>query len=212
MVRVPMLKGERTDRIEALSDGVFAIVLTLLVLQFTVPDVPANRAGTELAGALADQLALLFSYLLSFFVVGIYWIVHHNLFRQIDRHDRLLLYLNLVFLLAVSFLPFPTELLGVYSTRLTWTLYALNVSLVGLVLTTLWWYADRRGFTIDAIDERTGALITLRGLIPPAVFLLSIGVAAVNLSVAFYVPFLILPLQAFWVRRYQSSEPRPEAE
>lgn len=205
MVQVRMLEGERTDRVEALSDGVFAIVLTLLVLQFSIPDVPANHAGAELPSALADQQALLFSYLLSFFVVGIYWIVHHNLFQQIERHDRLLLYLNLVFLLAVSFLPFPTELLGVYSTRLTWTLYALNISLVGLVLTTLWWYADRRGFTGDAIDERTASLVTLRGLIPPAVFLLSIGVAAVNLSVAFYVPLVILPLQVLWFRRYHTE-------
>ncbi|MDJ1432589.1 TMEM175 family protein [Halostagnicola sp. A-GB9-2] len=206
MVRVHMLEGETTDRMEALSDGVFAIVLTLLVLQFEVPDVPADRAAADLPGALADQQALLLSYLLSFFVVGIYWIVHHNLFQQIVRHDRLLLYLNLAFLLVVSFLPFPTELLGVYGTHLTWTLYAINIALVGIILTILWWYADRRAFTSDAIDDRTGFLITLRGLIAPAVFLLSIGVAAVNLSAAFFVPLLIFPLQVLWTKRYQDPE------
>lgn len=201
MVRV--LEGDRTDRLEALSDGVFAIVLTLLVLQFRVPTIPADRVGSELPGALAAQQTVFFSYLLSFFVVGIYWIIHHNLFREIVRHDRLLLYANLIFLLAISFLPFPTELLGVYSTRLTWTLYALNLAMVGFSLTALWWYAARRDFTSDAIDERTAFLITVRGLITPAVFVFSIGVAAVNLSVAFYTPFLIVPLQILWVRRYQ---------
>lgn len=203
MVQVRMLEGDRTDRVEALSDGVFAIVLTLLVLQFRVPNIPADRVGSELPGALAAQRTVFFSYLLSFFVVGIYWIIHHNLFQEIVRHDRLLLYANLVFLLAISFLPFPTELLGVYSTRLTWTLYALNLAMVGFALTALWWYAARRDFTSDAIDERTAFLITVRGLITPAVFVFSIGVAAVNLSVAFYTPFLIVPLQILWVRRYQ---------
>ncbi|SFS47071.1 TMEM175 family protein [Halostagnicola kamekurae] len=203
MVQVRMLEGDRTDRLEALSDGVFAIVLTLLVLQFRVPNIPADRVGAELPGALEAQQTVFFSYLLSFFVVGIYWIIHHNLFQEIVRHDRLLLYANLLFLLAISFLPFPTELLGVYSTRLTWTLYALNLAMVGFALTALWWYADRRGFTSDAIDERTAFLVTVRGLITPAVFVCSIGVAAVNLSVAFYTPFLIVPLQILWVRRYQ---------
>ena len=84
------LGGEGTDRMEALSDGLFAIVLTLLVLQFDVPDVPAE----ELPAALADQQTLLVSYLLSFLVVGLYWIVHHNVFRSIVGHDRFLLWLN----------------------------------------------------------------------------------------------------------------------
>lgn len=197
-----LLEGETTDRIEALSDGVFAIVLTLLVLQFEVPE----TAAADLPAALADQRSLLFSYLVSFAVVGIYWIVHHNLFGHLVRHDRALLYLNLLFLLLVSFLPYPTELLGVYGTAFTWTLYALNLTLVGLSLTAIWWYAFRRGFADETIDRRLGRALVLRGLIAPAVFVLSIGVAAAALPLAFLTPILIAPLQALWARRYANPD------
>ncbi|RQG96558.1 TMEM175 family protein [Natrarchaeobius chitinivorans] len=199
MVRT--LGGEGTDRMEALSDGLFAIVLTLLVLQFDVPDVPA----AALPGAIADQETLLVSYLLSFVVVGIYWIVHHNLFRYIESHDRVLLWLNLLFLLSISFLPYPTEVLGLYGTPFAWTLYAVNFVLVGVLLTAVWSYAARAGFTDDRIDDRTARMVTIRGLITPTVFALSIPVAAVAVSVAYFVPLLIAPLQMLWVRYYRRA-------
>ncbi|RQH02006.1 TMEM175 family protein [Natrarchaeobius oligotrophus] len=197
MVRT--LGGEGTDRMEGLSDGLFAIVLTLLVLQFDVPDVSA----AELPAAIADQETLLISYLLSFLVVGLYWIIHHNLFQYVAHHDRILLWLNLLFLLSISFLPYPTELMGVYGTQFAWTLYATNFVLVGVMLSAVWAYAARAGFTDDRIDDQTARLITIRGLISPAVFALSIGVAAVLLPVAYFVPLLIVPLQMLWVRYYQ---------
>ncbi|MEY7851263.1 TMEM175 family protein [Natrarchaeobius sp. A-rgal3] len=195
------LGGEGTDRMEALSDGLFAIVLTLLVLQFDVPDV----ATQELPGAVADQETLLISYLLSFLVVGLYWIIHHNLFQYIVDHDRVLLWLNLLFLLSVSFLPYPTELLGLYGTQFAWTLYAGNFVLVGLMLTATWSYAARAGYIDDSIDPRTERLVAIRGLISPAVFVLSIAVATVYLPVAFFVPVLIAPLQRLWVRYYHRA-------
>ncbi|NGM68131.1 DUF1211 domain-containing protein [Natronolimnobius sp. AArcel1] len=194
-----MLGGDGTDRMEGLSDGVFAIVLTLLILQFNVPDV----SGAELPAALADQETLLISYLLSFLVVGLYWVVHHNLFQHIVGHDRVLLWLNLLFLLSISFLPYPTEILGVYGTQFAWSLYATNLALVGIILSTIWTYAARTGMTSDAIDDQVAMLITIRGLLAPLVFLISIGVATVTVTVAFFVPLLIIPLQALWVRYYR---------
>ncbi|MFP8951798.1 TMEM175 family protein [Natrialbaceae archaeon A-arb3/5] len=198
---VRLLGGEGTDRMEGLSDGLFAIVLTLLVLQFDVPDV----SPSELPAAVADQETLLISYLLSFLIVGLYWVIHHNLFRYIVSHDRALLWLNLLFLLSISFLPYPTELLGLYGTQFAWTLYAINFVLVGVTLTAVWAYAARAGFTDDRIDARSARLITVRGLISPAVFVLSIGVAAVSLQLAFFVPALIAPLQMLWVRYYTTD-------
>lgn len=193
------LGGEGTDRMEGLSDGLFAIVLTLLVLQFEVPDVPAD----ELPAAVADQEALLVSYLLSFLVVGLYWIVHHNLFDHIVEHDRVLLWLNLLFLLSISFLPYPTEIVGLYGTQFAWTLYATNFVLVGLLVTACWTYAARAGYTAAGIDDRMARMITIRGLITPVVFAFSIAVAAVSLTAAFFVPILIAPLQMLWVRYYR---------
>lgn len=198
---VRMIGGEGTERIEALTDGVLAIVLTLLVLQFEVPDAPASA----LPGAVADQETLLVSYLLSFAIVGLYWTIHQTLFRNIVDHDRLLLWLNLLFLLTISFLPYPTELVGTYGTRFAWTVYAVNLALVGVTLTAVWAYAAHAGFTVDWIDDRIARLITIRGLISPAAFALSIAVAAANLTLAYVVPVIILPLQAVWVRYYRRA-------
>ncbi|MFC6835881.1 TMEM175 family protein [Halomarina ordinaria] len=197
-MRVRTVEGEGVDRVNAISDGVFAIVLTLLVLQFEVPDVPA----ADLWPALRAMRPLVVSYLLTFSVVGLYWVVHHNLFDRVVRHDRVLLYLNLLFLLTVSFLPFPTELVGVYGTRLAWTLYAVNFAVIGLLMTCIWAYAARRAFLAAEVGERTARLVTLRSLISPAVFLVSIAVSLVNLDAAYLTPLLIVPLQALWVRRY----------
>ncbi|GAA0224631.1 TMEM175 family protein [Haladaptatus pallidirubidus] len=204
MVRV--VEGEGTDRIEAISDGVFAIVLTLLVLQFEVPTVPPAQADSQLPSQLLEFQSLLFSYLLSFFAVGLYWVIHQNIFQQIEHHDRILLYLNLLFLLTISFLPFPTELVGTYSTRLTWGLYATNFALVGVTMTATWWYAARRGFTTEEISTHDAWLISLRGLTAPAVFLFSMLVSVVSLNLAYWTPLLIVPLQVWWVRRYRSLQ------
>lgn len=201
-----VLQGEGTNRIEAISDGVFAIVLTLLVLQFDVPTIPSARVGTELLPRLLELRPLLFSYLLSFLTVGLYWVVHQNLFQHIEEHDRLLLYLNLLFLLTVSFLPFPTELLGTYGTRLTWGLYAANVTFVGVSLTLTWWYAIRRGLTNETLNDRQANLIVLRGLTIPGVFVLSIAVSFFDLTLAYWTPLLIIPAQVVWMRMYHSLD------
>ncbi|WP_435155645.1 TMEM175 family protein [Haladaptatus sp. DFWS20] len=203
---VRVLEGKGTDRLEAISDGVFAIVLTLLVLQFEVPTVPPAQADSQLPLRLLEFQSLMFSYLLSFFTVGLYWVIHQNIFQQIEHHDRILLYLNLLFLLTISFLPFPTELIGTYSTRLTWGLYATNFALVGLTMTATWWYAARRDFTLEAISTRHARLISLRGLIAPAVFLFSIAVSLVSLELAYWTILLIAPFQAWWVRAYGSLQ------
>lgn len=200
--------GRDTDRMDALSDGLFAIVLTLLILQFEIPSV----APDELPAAVTEQDTLLFSYLLSFVVVGLYWIGHHNLFRHIARHDRVLLWLNLLFLLTVSFLPYPTEMLGLYGTQFAWTLYAVNIALVGITLIGLWVYATRAGYLEEDIDNRTARLITGRGLITPVVFLVSIAIATVSLELAFSTPLLIAPLQLLWVRRYRKKPRTMEHE
>ncbi len=192
--------GEGTERIGGLSDGLFAIVLTLLVLQFQVPPIPPSQLEAELWPALVRQWPLLFSYVLSFLVVGLYWVVHHHLFKLIVRYDRTILYLNLLFLLVLSFLPFPTELIGVHVIRLTWTIYAINFAAVGLLMTALWWYALSHKLVSDRLDDRTGRLIIGRGLIPPLVFLGSIGVGLFSLTAAYWTPLLIVPLQLGWAR------------
>ena len=98
------------SRLEAFSDGVFAIVITLLILDIRFPEVPYERFAENLAALLPRILA----YVMSFIIIGLYWVIHHNSMHAMKKTDRGFLWLNILLLLCVSFIPFPTSLLGRY--------------------------------------------------------------------------------------------------
>jgi uncharacterized membrane protein len=161
------------DRVVAFSDGVFAIAITLLVLSIDVPDVPQRKLGD----ALEDLLPYVFTYFLSFLVVGLYWLAHHRMFRALERVDRNLLWLNLALLSLVAFLPVPTELLGRYGdTTLATVVYSGTLALAGGTMVLLWRYTNTRGLS----PKNSPELVTLgawRSAIPPIVFAVSIPIA-----------------------------------
>lgn len=104
-----------TGRVEAFSDGVFAIAITLLVLEVHVPDFAQLRNSNppvSLWDFLKEQWPVYVAYLTSFLIIGIIWVNHHIIFKYIKRTDRWLLNLNLLLLLTVSFIPYPTDMLG----------------------------------------------------------------------------------------------------
>ena len=106
----PAAESAATSRLEAFSDGVFAIAITLLVLELHVPE----TGDRSLARALAHEWPQFAAYLTSFLIIGIMWVNHHSMFREITRVDRPLLFLNLLLLLWTALLPFPTELIARY--------------------------------------------------------------------------------------------------
>lgn len=111
-------------RLEAFSDGVFAIVITLLILEIRLPEVDY----AHLPQALREVLPRIMAYVMSFFIIGLYWVSHHNSMHPLKKVDRVFLWLNMVLLLFVSFLPFPTALLGRYPFK------ALPIVLYGICL------------------------------------------------------------------------------
>src|ERR1041385_9184169 len=102
--------SSETARLEAFSDGVYAIAITLLVLDLKVPMVQDGK----LASALLHQWPMYFAFLISFAFIGIMWVNHHRLFNHIRRCDNRLLFLNLLLLLGVTVVPFPTALLAAH--------------------------------------------------------------------------------------------------
>ena len=99
-----------TSRVEAFSDGVFAVAITLLVLQFTVPEVESGK----LLGKVLGQWPQLVTYVASFLTVGVVWVNHHTIFRNLRAVDRTIQFINLALLLTVVLVPYPTALLGRY--------------------------------------------------------------------------------------------------
>ena len=118
------------NRLEAFSDGVFAIVITLLILDVKLPVVAYN----DLYESLVQLLPNIGIYVLSFLLIGMYWVFHHQSLRLISEVNSVLLWLNIFFLLFLSFLPFPTSLMGRYPSRtIPIVVYGVNLLLVNLI-------------------------------------------------------------------------------
>jgi uncharacterized membrane protein len=176
--------GPALTRVTAFSDGVFAIAITLLVLNL---DVPRLAAGDEhlLGDELLDQWQKYLAYALSFAIIARFWRVHHRLFSAVTRLDERAMSLNLLHLAAIVLIPFATEVLGEYSDQpaavVTYALVLTGATLAGWVLA---WHALRAGLIVehDLPDERVRADAV--GLLRPALFALSIPVAFLSTSVA----------------------------
>jgi uncharacterized membrane protein len=200
--------GSGTERVAAFSDGVFAIAVTLLVLDLKLRDLPPHASNAELAQALIDTAPQIFTYVLSFLVVGLYWITHHRLFAFIKRYDSRLLWLNVLALLCVAFLPFPSSVMGEYGNRpVAVMLFAATLAATGLAQTLIWWYASHGWRLVDRdLEPELIRYVMLRGLIAVAVFLLSIPVALIDTTLAQLSWLLIIPGLAVLTRRYSRAD------
>ncbi|BBL80188.1 DUF1211 domain-containing membrane protein [Rubrobacter xylanophilus] len=180
--------GIGLERIVFFSDAVFAIAITLLVLDIRLPEMPEGLVAQRLPQELASLWPKYLSYVLSFLVITMYWMGHHGIFSHIRGYDRTLIWLNALFLMCIAFLPFPTSLLGEYGDhRLAVVIYAGSLAVARLLLTTVWWYAtaDRRLVAGD-LSGATIRAHRVRGLAMPAVFLLSIAISFFSVSAAMY--------------------------
>jgi TMEM175 potassium channel family protein len=134
--------SQTSSRAEAFSDGVLAIAITLLVLEIRVPDVPRDSTLARELFHLWPKYAV---FAISFVTIGIMWINHHAMFDRVSAVDRRLLSLNLLLLLSISFVPFPTAVLGDYvrdadAGHAAAALYGANMLLVGIGFLALWRY------------------------------------------------------------------------
>ena len=164
------------ERLVVFSDGVFAIAITLLALELRVP-AQAAREGAPLWPLLVAEWPKIFSLVVSFGGIGLDRNAHRRTFAWIDKADGGLVFLSLVLLMLVSFLPFPTAVLGDYGEDPTAVIfYASSVAAVGCVQTLIWLYAVRRRLVRDDITAETVRIATIRKA-TPLVFLPSIGLA-----------------------------------
>ena len=147
-----------TRRLEAFSDGVFAIAITLLILEIKVPHIDA-AAGESLLSALAAQRVSYGAYFDSFLMIGIYWINHHYIFRFYTGTNHVFNLLNLIFLMSIAFLPYPTAVFSEYieipgQERAAVMFYAFGRLLPALSFCLMWLYASRNYRLIDRrLDE-----------------------------------------------------------
>ena len=196
------------DRILFFSDAVFAIAVTLLIVDLRVPDVPHLQSGRELRHAIPQMVGFAFS----FAVVGLFWLAHHGLFRYIKGVDRPLVLLNLLFLGTIAFVPYPAALLSAAGDQVAATVfYAASLAAVGLAEAAVWLYAIRiRELALPEVSPAVRRFVLLRILRTPVVFLLSIPVALVWPNLAKWL-WLLIFVGGFVLRRFEPAEDEPAA-
>lgn len=178
------------DRVLFFSDAIFAIAITLLVLDIKVP------VGGVSAVTLHRELPSMVSFAISFVVIGVFWIGHHSLSRYIAAFDRPLIGINLLVLGIIAFLPYPTRLLSAgpnSPTTAAVVFYAAWIAAAGLAESAIWVYASQvRGLLVPGTSPGLRRYLTLRLLISPVVFLLSIPLAFYSPSNTPYFWLLIV--------------------
>jgi uncharacterized membrane protein len=207
-------ESEETNRLLALSDGVIAIVITLLVLDISVPTVPPGSSTTELLELVLAQWPEFLGFVLSFLVIGFYWILHRRAFVYIETHERGVVYLNLVFLILVAFVPYATSMFTTYPGQFGVSFLSAALAITGLALAGLWIYASRRDLMEEGLTSRSVQIQAARFLATPAVFLLAVVVALVDARLAILTWLLLIPingaLQSRLVENAEQSSPKPE--
>ena len=187
-----MTESRDVERLTAFTDGVIAIAITLLVLDIHLPR-PAG--GLDDAALLADLLAIwpnYFGYALSFLVIGNFWVGHTRRLRALKSVDAALLWLNILFLLAIGFMPFVTSVLSENDGRVATILYAATMIVASLLLTLIWRHAVSRQHVVLPSPERR--VEALRSATVPGVFALSIVVAWYAPAYARQTWLLLIPL------------------
>jgi uncharacterized membrane protein len=163
------------DRFVNFSDAVFAIAITLLVLDVRLPDIDSTALQPPLPAQLPGLMPNLFAFMLSFVVIGGYWVAHHRLFKFVDRADTRMVWLNLLVLFCVVLLPLPTQIVADYGdTTLGVEIYAGAMVITGLSIIALSAYAHGAQLTSSDADFK---LSMIKSSITPAVFAASMVVA-----------------------------------
>ena len=173
------------ERLFAFSDGVFAITITLLVLEIKVPEISKELVSAELWTHLVHLLPHIVSHIISFFVLGIFWVAHHNMFAHIKKHDHFLLWLNLLFLLCVASIPFPTGLLGTYpNERISIMVYSGVLAVTGIFLDIIWWYVTTYGLVDGETDPEFVRFVHKHIWKAPIMYILAFLISFLSLNLA----------------------------
>jgi uncharacterized membrane protein len=198
-------EGAETDRLPALSDGVIAIVITLLVLDITVPELPPNSATDVVIRSIVAEWPQFVGYVLSFWVIGIYWILHRRTFTYIERHERGIVLLNLLFLLLVAFIPYATAVFVAYPGQLGVVFLSVALALAGFSLAVLWIHASRNDLVQTGLASRAVRIQAARFLASPLVLLLAAVVALVDARLAVFTWLLLIPVNGVLQSRLVES-------
>ena len=195
------------DRIITLVDAVLAIVMTLLVLEIAVPQLSQSEVATELPKRLFELWSDIWSYAISFIILGFFWIGHDDQFHYIKRANKTLLWITIFYLLFIGLIPFSTALIGEYGDQqISVIIYGINIIIVLVWGFLQWKYATKELRLVEGdLDPKFIAIMSRRMIVGLILYLIAITVSLLNTQVSLVLFVLIpiyflIPLQYFRFR------------
>jgi uncharacterized membrane protein len=198
-------EGLEFERVAFFSDAVFAIAMTLLVVGIGIP----KGKSSEIADKLSDKDNEIFGFLLSFLVIGLYWLAHHRFFAKLSSVDGRFMRLNLVYLAGIAFMPFPTALVGLYGSdaAVVIVLYAITLAVVSALEAAMFWHAQRARLLRRPLDDEALRNYLIASAAPALIFLVSIPIAIyVDPGYALLTWLLIFPAE-YLIGKHLRTEP-----
>ena len=185
-----------SNRIEALTDGIFAIAMTLLVLTLVVPDITGPLSNIAVQDALYNILPSFYTLVLSFILLALFWNIHHRIFQRITRINDILLWINMIWLLFIVLVPFSASLTGKYG-QFTISHVIFNVNMLGIstLLFLNSYFAHRSGSIDKNVEPRDISLIKRDNALFIIISLIALSISFIYPSSSSLVYLLIIPLE-----------------
>lgn len=183
------------DRIVTFTDGVLAIVVTLLVLDIAVPQISHSKVETELPKRLLELLPDVWSYATSFIILGFFWIAHNDQFHYIKRANRTLSWITVFYLMFIAFIPFSTALIGEYRDQeVSIIVYGINIIIVLIFGYLQWEYATKEHHLVDIdLDPNLITITSRRIFVGMILYAFGIVISFLNTQVSLAL-FILIPL------------------
>ena len=182
------------DRVKSFSDNIFGFAMTLLIIRVELPPMPTNITSEELLNVLLTHWRPLAMYAVSFLSIGSYWVLHHFIFDHVKFTNRALIWLNILLLLTVTFLPFPTLLMSKFGRdAVTASIYGITISMNYTLLFVIAWYvcSEERLLKADISQARKG-MLKLKILTPLFIALLGTLLSFIYYQASFWVYFGVM--------------------
>ncbi|MBX9783690.1 MAG: DUF1211 domain-containing protein [Chitinophagaceae bacterium] len=213
------LKKEfQLERLILFSDAVFAIAITLLVIEIKIPEIHTDVSDKALLHELKHLIPKFVGFIISFLFIGLYWTIHHRMFGYVTSYDKTLLRLNLFFLFFIALLPFSTGFYSEYAgtelyekeLKVPMTFYTLNFATAGFIVYLMWRHIGNpaKKLAEPMIDEGVLKMAKIRSLLVPVVFLVMLLTAYFfTVAVAVYIPLLLPLIMKIIMRRMKKKYP-----
>jgi uncharacterized membrane protein len=195
----------RLDHVISFADAIFAFSITFMAISIHIPELTQNLTQAQVIDKLLESIPEFEIYVISFFVIGLYWIAYHQIFNHIEGSHSTMTWLTIVFLFFITLIPLATNLqIGYGHYQIVFALYALALTIAGSLLTITWLHATKNKLIDEKLTHNEIHLISLESILSPVVFLLSILISFIDLRIAYYFWIVIIPAKIIVRNKYHS--------